>query len=549
MNDTNKGAAPLVGVVMGSDSDWPVMRHTVRQLELFSIAHEYRVVSAHRTPDLLFEYAATAQRRGLQCIIAGAGGAAHLPGMLAAKTPLPVLGVPIPSRHLHGRDSLYSIVQMPGGIPVATFAIGEPGAINAGLFAVAMLACFNADHRGTAQAVSPDAKPDGAQYGTASRRMMCPLPIRPGAMLGILGGGQLGRLFTQSALAMGYRVSVLDPDPLSPAGQVATRHLQTAYTDCAALDFIAQNCAAVSIEFESIPAEALHALRGRVRLAPSAAAVEIAQDRLFEKQFIRDCGLATARFYPVLRAADSTAAFDHIGGEGILKTARLGYDGKGQAICRDHAELEAAFARFAAVPCVLEEKVDLRTELSVVLARSDDGVVACFPVAENAHVGGILDISVVPAQVDALLSAEAQRLATSLADALDYTGVLGVELFVTTDGRVLVNEIAPRPHNSGHYTLDAAVTSQFEQQVRMLCGLPAGDTALTSPAAMLNLLGDLWTLGEPNWLAVLPPSAALHLYGKAQARVGRKMGHINVLADSAARALAIARGIKIELSR
>ncbi len=371
--------------------------------------------------------------------------------------------------------------------------------------------------------------------------------IPPGKMLGMLGGGQLGRLFTQAALTMGYRVCVLDPDPLSPAGQIATRHLHTAYTDSTSLDFIAENCAAVSIEFESIPAAALRALQGRVRLAPSLVAVEIAQNRLLEKQFIRDNGLATARFCCVRNDSDCAAAFAEIGGECILKTATLGYDGKGQAVCTSREGVEAAFARFAGVPCVLEEKIDLRTELSVVLARSDKGEAVCFPVAENVHVNGILSTSAVPARIDSHLSVEAQRLSTALADALDYVGVLGVEMFVATDERVLINEIAPRPHNSGHYTLDATVTSQFEQQVRMVCGLPAGDPALTTPVVMLNLLGDLWQRGEPDWAALLPADATLHLYGKAEARPGRKMGHINVTGASVDEALVVVDAIRAGL--
>jgi len=364
----------------------------------------------------------------------------------------------------------------------------------------------------------------------------------------MLGGGQLGRMFAQAAISMGYQVTVLDPDPLSPAGQVATRHLQTAYTDPDSLAILAQTCAAVSIEFENIPLEAMRALAGRVRLAPSVASVEIAQDRILEKQFIRDHGLATANFRAITDSPGCAPAYDAIGAVGILKIARLGYDGKGQAVCASLSEVESAFERFGGVACVLEEKIELHGELSVVLARSQDGEVACFPVAENTHVNGILDTSVVPAQLSEKLQVEAQRLATSLADALDYVGVLGVEMFVTDDDSVLINEIAPRPHNSGHYTLDATVSSQFEQQVRMMCGLAPGETSLTSPVAMLNLLGDLWSKGEPDWCAIMPrQNAWLHLYGKAEARPGRKMGHINVFAGSAQEAAKIADQIRARL--
>ena len=328
--------------------------------------------------------------------------------------------------------------------------------------------------------------------------------IHSGATLGMLGGGQLGRMFAQAAITMGYKVTVLDPDPLSPTGQIATRHLQTAYTDSDALNELAETCAAVSIEFESIPAEALRALEGRVRLAPSVSAVEVAQNRILEKQFIRDHGLATANFRAIQSADDIEPAFSEIAADCILKTATLGYDGKGQAICKTAAEAIAAFNTFGGVACVLEEKVALRTELSVVLARSDEGEVTCFPAAENTHVNGILDISLVPAPVSDALLDKAQNLATSLANALEYVGVIGVEIFVTQDDTVLINEIAPRPHNSGHYTLDATATSQFEQQVRMMCRLPAGDASLTSPVAMLNLLGDVWgDRSEPDWPSIV----------------------------------------------
>ncbi|MEM7209494.1 MAG: 5-(carboxyamino)imidazole ribonucleotide synthase [Pseudomonadota bacterium] len=371
--------------------------------------------------------------------------------------------------------------------------------------------------------------------------------IEQGATLGMMGGGQLGRMFAQAAMAMGYKVTVLDPDPLSPTGQIANRHLQTPYTDPASLDEMATTCAAVSIEFESIPAEALRALEGRVRLAPSVRAVEIAQNRFLEKSFIRDSGLATANFSMIESIADVASAFAAIGGDCIIKTATLGYDGKGQAVCENAQQVEEAFVRFGEVPCILEQKIALKTEVSVVLARGDDGKASCFPVAENTHVNGILDLSVVPANVSNSVLESAQRMATALADALGYVGVIGIEMFVTDDDAVLINEIAPRPHNSGHYTIDATATSQFEQQVRMMCGLPAGDTSLKSPVAMLNLLGDVWENGEPDWANAVTDNAQLHLYGKAEARPGRKMGHINVMAESADSAREQAESIRRRL--
>jgi 5-(carboxyamino)imidazole ribonucleotide synthase len=373
--------------------------------------------------------------------------------------------------------------------------------------------------------------------------------ILPGATLGMLGGGQLGRMFTSVALEMGYRVIVLDPDHRSPAGQIASEHLCAGYGDHAALEYLAAQCAAISTEFENIPATSLRWLESRVPVRPSSAAVEVAQDRIREKTFIREAGLATARFAAINTPQDISRAWDEIGVEvAILKTARLGYDGKGQAICRSAHEAYEAFAGFDMVPCVLEQRVDLACEVSVVLARSADGEVSCFPVGENVHENGILDITRVPARVDEALALTAIDMATRLATALEYVGVLAVECFVTRGGEVLINEIAPRPHNSGHYTQDATVCSQFEQQLRMMCALPAGDTRLISPVAMLNLLGDLWGDSQPDWTAVLEEAGAqLHLYGKAEARRGRKMGHVNLLADTIEEAGERAEALKAQL--
>ena len=368
--------------------------------------------------------------------------------------------------------------------------------------------------------------------------------IQSGATLGMLGGGQLGRMFTQAATKMGYDVTVLDPDPLSPTGQIASRHLQTPYIDPESLDILAKTCSAVSIEFESVPAAALHTLHGRVRLCPPAKAVEIAQNRLLEKTFIREHGLPTADFFLIESDRDAREAFFRFNRDCILKTATLGYDGKGQALCSKPEDVPNAFKNFGSVTCILEDKIPLRTEVSVVLARYSDGVTACFPVAENTHVNGILETSVVPAQVEPKLRSQAQDMAIVLANKLQYIGVLGVEMFVSKDDELLINEIAPRPHNSGHYTLDATVTSQFEQQVRVMCGLPAGETTLTTPVAMLNLLGDVWATTEPDWQEIIPENGRLHLYGKKHARPGRKMGHINVMAETSELALRDVQRIK-----
>lgn len=371
--------------------------------------------------------------------------------------------------------------------------------------------------------------------------------IAPGATLGLLGGGQLGRMFTVAARTLGYRVTVLDPDPLSPAAEFATGHLNTAYTHPVSLAELAQTCAAVTTEFENAPAEALLALAEKTVVRPSGNAVAVAQDRSREKGFIAAQGLPLGPYADVREAADFDAALARVRLPALLKTARFGYDGKGQATIASRGDLERVFAEWKRPPCVLEERLALEREISVILARAADGQVAVFPVAENMHARGILDVTIAPARIPEALADEATALATRLAQALDYVGVLAVEMFVV-DGRLLLNEIAPRPHNSGHYTIDACRTSQFEQQVRVLCGLPLGDPTLHTPAVMVNLLGELWGAGEPRWDAVLRHAGAhLHLYGKREARPGRKMGHITVCEPSAARALEVAMAIRHDL--
>jgi 5-(carboxyamino)imidazole ribonucleotide synthase len=356
-----------------------------------------------------------------------------------------------------------------------------------------------------------------------------PLPILPGATLGILGGGQLGRMFTLAARTMGYKVMVLDPDAASPAGQMADVHLQAGYTDQSALKQLGAACAAVTTEFENVPAASLVELARHCRVSPGAAAVAIVQDRSHEKSWLRDQGFATAPFALINSEADLETALAATGNPALLKVSRFGYDGKGQARIGSLDEARAAFREFGGQPCVLEGFVRLECEVSVVLARDDSGACALFPVAENRHDAGILDVSIVPARVSDPLAQQARDTARAVADKLGYVGVMAVEFFVA-GGKLLVNEIAPRPHNSGHYTLDACVTDQFEQQVRALCGLPLGDTRLLSPVVMVNILGDRWHNGGPHWDTLLAhPAIKLHLYGKEAARPGRKMGHFNVL--------------------
>ncbi|MGZ8218852.1 5-(carboxyamino)imidazole ribonucleotide synthase [Methylomagnum sp.] len=368
--------------------------------------------------------------------------------------------------------------------------------------------------------------------------------ILPNAMLGILGGGQLGRMFTMAARAMGYRVTVLDPDPDSPAGSLADVHLRAAYDDRTALNHLAETCVAITTEFENVPADSMRHLAERIRVSPAAHSVFIAQDRILEKNYVAGAGLAVA---PFLAIETATELEQDLSGHlpGILKLARFGYDGKGQLRVKTPAEAQAAFAEMGQKPCVLERMLDLKTEVSVIVARTGPGEVTTFPVAENHHEAGILDISIVPARVSGSVAAEARAMALKLAEAMDYVGVLAVEFFVLAGGELVINEIAPRPHNSGHYTLDACMTSQFEQQVRTLCGLPPGDTRLLSPVAMVNLLGDIWRDDEPAWDKLLSqPNVILHLYGKKSARIGRKMGHFNVLAEDVESALTQALQLK-----
>jgi 5-(carboxyamino)imidazole ribonucleotide synthase len=362
-------------------------------------------------------------------------------------------------------------------------------------------------------------------------------PILPGATFGMLGGGQLGRYALIAARTMGYRTAVLDPDPLAPAKAVADIRFDAEFGDETALAELATAADVVTIEFENPPAAALDHLAQRTRVAPSSAAVTVAQDRVREKQFLVECGFPVAPYAVVDRADDDPA----ITYPAILKTARLGYDGKGQRIVGDGSAMRAAWRVLGSVPCVLEQALSLDSEVSVVVARTAGGKVAPYPVVENTHVDGILDLTVVPAAVSPRVADRAVGIAMAVADALDYVGVLAVEMFVV-DSDLIVNELAPRPHNSGHWTLDVAQTSQFAQQVRAVCGLGLGDTTMTRPAAaMVNLLGDLWSTPNPDWQHVLElPNVALHLYGKAAPRPGRKMGHLTTWARSPLEAVTLA---------
>lgn len=373
--------------------------------------------------------------------------------------------------------------------------------------------------------------------------------LPPGSWIGVFGGGQLGRMLALEARRMGYRVRVLDPDPRGPAAQVADDALTAPYDDADAARALARSCGVLTYEFENVDPEAVAAAESITPCFPSSRVLAVTRHRLREREAVARLGLPVPRFAAVHAPRDLDGALARVGLPAVLKTATGGYDGKGQARVRDASGArEAAAALLAAGgPLVAEEWVDIAVEISVVAARARDGRVACFPVAENHHAGGILDVTVVPARVPEAVAARAREMAVALAVGLDVVGLLAVEMFLARDGRLLVNELAPRPHNSGHYTLDACATSQFEQLVRVLCGLPLGATDLLAPVAMANLLGDVWLErgGEPDWAAALAvPGVRLHLYGKAEARRGRKMGHLTAVAATPEEALARVRAAR-----
>jgi 5-(carboxyamino)imidazole ribonucleotide synthase len=371
-----------------------------------------------------------------------------------------------------------------------------------------------------------------------------PASLRPDGQpvtLGVLGGGQLGRMFVHAAQTLGFRTAVLDPDPDSPAGRVSHLHLQAAFTDEAALAALAQACDAVTTEFENVPAQALRVLAQHRPVAPSAQAVAMCQHRALEKAHFTACGVPCVPYARLESAADLSALQEDCDESlfpAILKTSTLGYDGKGQARVERAADLAAAWAGLGKVPCLLEKRVALAAELSVVVARDAAGQVVHLPVQQNLHRDGILSVTVVPApDVPAEIAAQAVQRAGAVANSLGYVGVLCVEFFLLADGTLLANEMAPRPHNSGHHSIDACDVSQFDLQVRAMAGLPLAMPRQHSPAVMLNLLGDLWfargaNMPEPPpWSAVLAlPGTHLHLYGKTEPRRGRKMGHLTATA-------------------
>lgn len=364
-------------------------------------------------------------------------------------------------------------------------------------------------------------------------------PILPGRTVGILGGGQLGRMLALAARRMAYSVVVLSPEPDSPAGQLAALEIVAPYDDLAAVRRLARRSDVVTFEFENIPAAAVVAAGEEAPVHPSAAVLAICQNRLREKRWLADHGLPTAAFRPVTRPDELAAALDAVGLPAVLKTAGFGYDGKGQRRVETVAEAEQA-CRELGGELILERFVEFERELSVIGVRSGEGSFVAYGPLENRHARHILDLTLAPAPLPEPVAARARELARTILEALSVVGVLCVELFLARDGELLINELAPRPHNSGHYTIEASQTSQFEQQLRAVCGLPLGDSSQRAPAAMVNLLGDLWWPGdpaasprEPDWERLLAlPEAHLHLYGKSRPRPGRKMGHLTVLASS-----------------
>ena len=375
-------------------------------------------------------------------------------------------------------------------------------------------------------------------------------PIQPGAVLGMLGSGQLGRMFAIAAHRLGYRVHVFSPDRDSPTGQVADLEITAAYEDLEAVARFARSVEVVTFEFENVPTATAIEASKHAPVRPGVDVLNVTQHRVREKSFLRDAGIPVTPFWPVLSLEELRTALAESGFPAVLKTAHGGYDGKGQVLLASTAEAEAVWPDFEGVESILEAFVDFACEVSVVGARGLDGDVVAYGPLQNSHAHHILDVTFAPAGVEAHLAQEAVAIAREVLSHLEVVGVLCVEMFVTRDGRLLVNELAPRPHNSGHLTIDACVTCQFEQQVRAICGLPLGAPDFLRPAAMANLLGELWAGGEPHWDRALDlRDVKLHLYGKAEARPGRKMGHITALGATPDEAVARVLAARAALPR
>jgi len=367
--------------------------------------------------------------------------------------------------------------------------------------------------------------------------------------LGVLGSGQLGRMFAIAARRLGYRVHVYSPDTDTPAGQVADVEIRDDYLDLNRIAEFAKNVSVITFEFENVPSATAETAAKFVPVRPAGSVLFTSQHRLREKTTLKNAGLPVTPFQAVRSVAELNAAIEIIGTPAVLKTASWGYDGKGQTVIRSAADAATAWHSLNTDEAVLEAWIDFTCEVSVVAARGVRGDFVAYPLFENSHRDHILDVTLCPARVAPAIQQQAMDIARSVLETLNVIGVLCVEFFVTRDGRLLINETAPRPHNSGHLTLDAHRTCQFEQQVRAVCGLPLGDVTQWKPAAMANLLGDVWSLGPPNWAAALEhPEVKLHLYGKREPRPGRKMGHLTALADTVDAAEQIVRAAREKLS-
>ena len=367
-------------------------------------------------------------------------------------------------------------------------------------------------------------------------------PILPGSAIGVLGSGQLGRMFAIAARRMGYRVHTYSPDYDSPAGQVSDVEIAAPYEDLDHVKRFAQNVRVVTFEFENVPSATADACAASAPVRPAGAVLHTTQHRLREKTFLAKAGLPHTPFRHVRSLEELRTGLGELGYPAILKTAGFGYDGKGQKRIDTAAEVDAAWEFVGRQEAVLEAFVDFACELSVVAARGMDGAFVHYGAVENEHSNHILDVTIAPARVPAAVAAEAVEITRAVMDELDVIGVLCVEFFLARNGRLMINELAPRPHNSGHFSFDACITSQFEQQLRAVCGLPLGSTEQMRPAAMANLLGDIWKSGEPDWTRALKDARVkLHLYGKLAPRAGRKMGHLTAMADTVEAAVAAVR--------
>ncbi|PRP82888.1 phosphoribosylaminoimidazole carboxylase, ATPase subunit [Planoprotostelium fungivorum] len=553
----------LVGVIMGSQSDWPdTMKFAASTLEELGVSFEVNIVSAHRTPERLFEYAKTARSRGLKVIIAGAGGAAHLPGMVAALTPLPVLGVPVQSKALSGMDSLLSIAQMPGeGIPVGTLAIGRSGAINAALLAASILAS-SGNHPDISQKydeyrskqtesvnlvpVDESAKsllshatssftPTSNTSSTSEKKVETTEKIvtkdrsarvMTGGNIGIIGGGQLAKMSAIAAAYLGYKVWIYAPEEDPPASHSCYKYVRAEYDDAEALRKFAESVDVITYEFENIPPFTLQTLDKYSPVRPKPQVNAICQDRYAEKSFVKNLGIATAPFEKVKSLEELKESLSRIGFPSVLKSNNFGYDGKGQHTIKQESDIPVAWEKMESVKsesAILEGFVNFTMEVSVLVARTLDGQKKTFPVVENRHENHILKQTIVPAQVSEETKKKATDIALAIAEAFDLVGLVAVEMFIKADGSVVVNEMAPRPHNSGHWSIEGCQTSQFQQHIRAVCGLPLGDTEPLGEGKwmMENLLGD-----EINqWMKRLEDGESVHVYGKPEIKPGRKLGH------------------------